>query len=129
LDEYLFAQAITDLHNYYHAGTFIGAIQAIQADAGVKEQKQNEVIATLTPLTIKDVVSKQALTTAIGALSQADLEKAKKAVQAHDPNVVPANNLDDVKKQLQSYVQGARTPELIAKTTRIFREAGIPLPE
>lgn len=129
LDEYRFEQAVTDLHSYYFAGTFTGAIQAIQMEAAVKERQHDDVIATLTPLTIKDVVSKQALTTAIGALSQADLDKAKKAVQALDPKVTPADTLDAVKQQLQGYVRGARTPELIAKVTRAFRDAGIPLPE
>lgn len=36
-DEYPLAQALSDLDNYYFAGTFVGALQAIQADAGAKE--------------------------------------------------------------------------------------------
>jgi hypothetical protein len=31
LSEYTFEQAVTDLHNYYFAGTYFGAIQSIQA--------------------------------------------------------------------------------------------------
>lgn len=36
-DDYPLAQALSDLDAYYFAGTFIGALQAIQADAGGKE--------------------------------------------------------------------------------------------
>jgi len=46
-DEYSFAQAVTDLHNYYFAGTFTGAIQTIQADAGTKESKADLDISKL----------------------------------------------------------------------------------
>lgn len=42
---YPLPQALTDLGSYYFAGTFIGALQAIQADAGEKE-KQAEVKIT-----------------------------------------------------------------------------------
>lgn len=41
-DDYSFAQALSDLDAYYFAGTFVGALQAIQADAGNKEVKANE---------------------------------------------------------------------------------------
>jgi hypothetical protein len=38
-DEYPLTQALSDLDAYYFAGTFVGALQAMQADAGVKENK------------------------------------------------------------------------------------------
>ncbi|MBI5774580.1 MAG: hypothetical protein HZA89_12655 [Verrucomicrobia bacterium] len=37
-DDYPLAQALADLDNYYFAGTFLGALQAIQTDAGAKEK-------------------------------------------------------------------------------------------
>jgi hypothetical protein len=37
-DEYPLTQALSDLDAYYFAGTFIGALQAVQADAGAKEK-------------------------------------------------------------------------------------------
>lgn len=125
LADYPFAQAVTDLHNYYHAGTFVGAIQAIQADAGAKEQQKDEVIATLTPLTIEQVVSKQALTKAIGNLGASDLDKIKKAIQVLDPKVTPADDLNAAKEQLQGYVRGARTPARIGEVTKAFKSANI----
>ena len=44
-DTYPLTQALSDIDAYYFAGTFIGALQAIQADAGAKE-KQAEVTIT-----------------------------------------------------------------------------------
>jgi hypothetical protein len=38
-DEYPLTQALSDLDTYYFAGTFVGALQAIQADAGAKEKQ------------------------------------------------------------------------------------------
>jgi len=45
IDEYPFAQALSDLHIYYQAGTFIGALQTIQKDSGAKEDKADLDIA------------------------------------------------------------------------------------
>jgi len=41
-DDYPLAQGLSDLDTYYFAGTFIGALQAIQADAGNKEVEANK---------------------------------------------------------------------------------------
>jgi hypothetical protein len=38
LEEYSFEQGLSDLNDYYQAGTLMGAVTAIQADAGAKEQ-------------------------------------------------------------------------------------------
>jgi hypothetical protein len=127
LDEYPFAQAVTDLHNYYFAGTFTGAIQAIQADAGVKERQQDEILARLAPVSIEDVTTKQSLTRAIGGLSAADLPKIQAVVRALDPSATPATTIDAARSQLQAYVRAARTPARIADVARAFRDAGIPL--
>lgn len=127
LEDYPFEQAVTDLHNYYQAGTFSGAIQAIQADAGAKELRQDEVIATLTPLAPEQLLDKQALTKAIGSLGEADLERIRTAIRMLDPKVTPADNLNAAKDQLQGYVRGARTPARIAEVTKAFKNAGIPL--
>lgn len=54
LKEYSFAQAVTDLHNYYFAGTFAGAIQSIQADAAIKESKADIDIDKLRKSTFSE---------------------------------------------------------------------------
>lgn len=40
--DYSFNQALSDIDAYYFAGTFVGALQAIQADAGAKDVKAAE---------------------------------------------------------------------------------------
>lgn len=44
LKDYRLAEAVSDLHAYYNAGTFIGALQAIQKDSGEKEANADEEI-------------------------------------------------------------------------------------
>lgn len=127
LDDYPFAQVVTDLHNYYFAGTYIGALQAIQGDAGAKEQRQDQIIARLVPVSETDIVTKQALTRAIGRLSAADLPKIRQAVQALDPRAAAGTTLAEGQEQLQGYVRGARTPASIAEVAKAFTDAGIPV--
>ena len=45
---YPLAQAVSDLESYYFAGTFVGALQAIQKNSAEKEAKADEKIKTLT---------------------------------------------------------------------------------
>ena len=45
--DYSLAQALSDLDAYYFSGTFIGALQAIQADAGNKEMEANKELKAL----------------------------------------------------------------------------------
>ena len=125
LDLYRFDQAVTDLHNYYFAGTFTGAIQAIQADAAAKEQRLDQVIARLQPLSEPDIVTKASLTHAIGRLQPGDLAKAQQAIRNLDPNVTPAGDLPAVRAQLQRFVRDARTPEDIVRVKTAFTTAGI----
>jgi hypothetical protein len=47
LSMYPFGDAVNDTHNYYQAGTFTGALQRIQADAGAKEKKADDDLDNL----------------------------------------------------------------------------------
>ena len=47
IDEYPLTQVLSDLDAYYFAGTFVGALQAMQADAGVKENKAETSISQI----------------------------------------------------------------------------------
>jgi hypothetical protein len=47
IQEYPFEHALTDLHVYYEAGTFAGALQAIRKDASLKEAKAERDIDRL----------------------------------------------------------------------------------
>lgn len=48
LEDYPFEQALTDVYEYYQAGTFTGAITTIQANAGSEEKKADVTILELT---------------------------------------------------------------------------------
>jgi hypothetical protein len=50
LDQYSVGQGLNDIVAYYNAGTFVGAIAGIQADAGEQEKKnQKETAAATNP--------------------------------------------------------------------------------
>jgi len=61
LEDYSFEQGITDVYEYYQAGTLTGAITAIQADAGSKEKKADEKILTLIRPTPEEIAAVEAL--------------------------------------------------------------------
>ncbi|MDD5170991.1 MAG: hypothetical protein PHN75_19395 [Syntrophales bacterium] len=44
LEEYPFGQGLADLYEYYQAGTLLGAVSTIQAEAGVKEKIADDAI-------------------------------------------------------------------------------------
>jgi len=48
LNQYTFEQALSDINDYYMAGTFFGALTAIQRDASVKEHQLDTEIQNLT---------------------------------------------------------------------------------
>lgn len=114
ISNYPFEQAVTDLHNYYFAGTFIGAIQVIQADAGAKEKTEDkkvddarENIRKLRLLTEAERVLKKSLTIAIGKLKEGDLDKANDALKSleGEDGFVPAANIEDANKRLAEHVR------------------------
>jgi hypothetical protein len=47
VEEYPLGQGLADLDAYYRAGTFLGALQAIQADAGAKESRADKELNAL----------------------------------------------------------------------------------
>jgi len=54
LAQYSLEQALSDLNAYYFAGTFVGALQAIQADSGAKEIKAQDDIKKLRSSTFSE---------------------------------------------------------------------------
>ena len=46
-DDYPLTQALSDIDAYYFAGTFIGALQAMQADAGAKEAQAEKNLQSI----------------------------------------------------------------------------------
>lgn len=55
LVDYSLAEALSDLDAYYFAGTFIGALESINEDAGAKSKDATEQINSLRSAYIKDV--------------------------------------------------------------------------
>lgn len=152
LDDYPFAHAVTDLNNYYMAGTFTGAIQGIQADAAAKEKEQDEFIATLTPITMDAVIKKREITVSIRSLRNNDeglkkindaitaLEKTKiKPIFDPDQKCAEKDTVDSPEfckameespdfrhriNRLQGYVRGAGSLQ-IDEVKKAFSNAGI----
>jgi hypothetical protein len=89
---YPIAQALSDLDDYYYAGTFLGALQTIQRDAGASETQSQAKLDTIrrkiserTP----DQVGKQleAIHDAVeGKVLNLTTDKCKALVLAIDPN-------------------------------------------
>ncbi len=128
LDDYSFAQGVTDLNDYYLAGTFTGAIHGIQIDAAAKEEFADRKIATLTlaPITKEQVVTIAQLTDAIGKLVESDLPKIRNAITTIDKTVDPSNDFEAAKEQLQNFVRdAAANPEQIKTVVNAFKGAKI----
>jgi hypothetical protein len=60
LDVYPAEQAITDLDTYYHAGTLIGAVNAIQAAASEQEKASSTEIKNITRARVNRLISQTA---------------------------------------------------------------------
>ncbi len=84
IDKYPFERALTDLHQYYLAGTLNGAIQFINVQAAQSETNSNKALTVLYQLAIPtpdQVVDISRLTDALGA-SDLTVEKTTKTLKA-----------------------------------------------
>jgi len=103
IDSYPFHTAVVDVQSYYEAGTFVGALAAIQADSGAKETTSKNEIKSIVDLGTDYYVNAKKLIAAIKALKKPDWEKAWKAfapivkeweaVQKPPSQVAPASDL------------------------------------
>ena len=128
IDEYPFARALSDLHLYYQAGTFIGALQSIQKDSGAKEKQADR---DLTFVRNKDFVEKsrqervgKILENIVGLSKKAALDliqnlpvkdaKIEKLIQLRDPTGQRTSNEDVAKEMLKmAAVMGERDDEAL----------------
>ncbi len=125
LREYTFAQAVTDLHDYYFAGTYFGAIQAIQAESGARETEAKVEIKALSELPVEAINLKTSMTLAIGALKEAGLAKAQDALRELDPTSAIPGDLQGVQRKLQSHVREAGDAKTIEAVAKVFRSHGL----
>ncbi|MGC1175850.1 hypothetical protein [Polaromonas sp.] len=128
IDAYPFTQAVTDLHDYYAAGTLNGAIISIQQQAVQKEDDANEKIqmvrdvALLTPAAR---TTKRQLTAALaqpGATPEA-LAKAL-ATLGMDAEKIP-KDARLARRAMQNYIVNARDPAAIDAVQKAMKAANI----
>jgi len=126
LSEYSLEQAITDLNQYYQAGTFLGALQAIHNDAGARQVEANAVIATLTEIPDDLIKRKADMIAAINSLQAANLDVAKAAVAKLLPTDTPGKTLAELQGQLRRAVRSTHTDkDAILRVEQGMKETGI----
>jgi hypothetical protein len=122
LSQYPFNDAVTDVQRYFEAGTLMGAINAIQRDAGAKNAKATDNIALLKDLAQDDIDRKGAMTKAIGSLTDADLNNAQATLTELNAGAGNLAKIDDLKLALQREVRQRRAPDTIRSAYDIFKK-------
>lgn len=139
--QYPFERALTDLHQYYLAGTLNGAVQFINVQAAESEAKSEKIINVLYKLPIpteSQIAEVTQLTEAIG-LADLTVDKAKNILKMLGiPEASLPSALDDLNGQsglrtlLKEQVRNAmHIPDDVTRTTAIkrisdvFKQAGI----
>lgn len=121
VDQYPLGRALADLDAYYRAGTFLGALQAIQADAGAKEAKASEKLDDVRATSFLDDASGRALLKfwmPNWILGTTDPEKLKKdaANQKKLRDWLDGNDLKQV--TIQDLVRGDKFAETRKKVVK-----------
>jgi hypothetical protein len=131
INEYTFEQAVSDIDAYYYAGTLQMAINTIQADAATKQQKAQESIDKLVPLSEQDVATKEQCSRTIHGLKDSDPANIQKMRQVLDLlHVSDAYTMKEqtVKKTLIRYIKiHTDTPAEIRDVADAISAAGIEL--
>ncbi len=89
-DDYPLTRALTDLDAYYFAGTFVGALQAIQADAGAKESKaETNIVQIRDQIFVAQAAQNRisAVLDGISALSDSAAIELEKTPPVKDPDI------------------------------------------
>jgi hypothetical protein len=128
IDAYPFTQAVTDLHDYYAAGTLNGAIVSIQAQAVQKENAANQEIQVARDVALLPPAartSKQALTVAL-AQPAATAEAVGKALLAlgMEADRIP-RDAALARRALQGYIVNARDEPAISKVQQAMKSANL----
>jgi hypothetical protein len=141
IQQYPFERAITDLQQYYLAGTLNGAVQFINVQAAESEVKSDKALNILYQLPVLsdnqiDTITK--LTDAIGS-SELTIEKAQQILREFDSTAINAPDfLDDtettdgLKTILKSKIRTAKNikddtlrSNALSKITTAFKNASI----
>jgi hypothetical protein len=130
VDEYPFEVALTDLNEYYMAGTLNGALRFINAESATKEKQSDERIRARLTKTTEDIVD------AIGRLTDAlggaavTLDSAKSVWRALGEREELGDDLAAAKKQIQKKIRAINRLKTldektaaVKKMTEAFKEA------
>ena len=103
VDEYPLGQAIADLYEFEMAGTLLGAIDAIQADASVKGAELDDKIIQLAAATPDEIAQTKKINAAIAALSSnsenlSDINRVLKEIGAPKSDFT---SFDEAKKAIR----------------------------
>ena len=133
LADYGIGQAVVDLHQYYYAGTFLGALESVQLTAAQSEASANTEIGFVHAATTTQIADKAALTVVVGRLDAGHAANAVLAITAlrdmrsdkYKSSPIPGiADLDEIKAQLQDIVRQT-TPEQLPAVTAEFKKEGL----
>lgn len=133
LADYGIGQAVVDLHQYYYAGTFLGALEAVQLNAAQSETSANAEIGFVHAATSAQIADKAALTAAIGRLDAAHAANGALAIVAlqdmrsekYKSSPIPAaTDLKQIIDQLQDIVRHT-APEQLQAVSDEFKKEGL----
>jgi len=132
IEDYSFRQARQDLDSYNKAGSLIGAITIVQADASVKDKAATEALRQLKAATPEQITASRAISTQFALLVKdpaANLDKINKILKVLDPSRVDSTpaQATDAADQLRA-ANKARQPGEEAKWRAAFASAGITIP-
>lgn len=128
LEGYPFEQAVSDMHEYYLAGTLSGALNFITSKAGEQEQKADQKLEVVRDLALlpKDIRAVKGRLTDSLAATDLSLERANVALGklgvAQDK--LPTD-LSVAKDVLQARIRAARDPAAIETVRKAFEDAQI----
>jgi hypothetical protein len=134
LEDYSFEQALSDVYEYYQAGTFMGAVMAIQSDSGAKEKKADEKILMLTRPTpdekeavriLQPVWVKLYEDVKAGKLTQEQVNILRKALQNLKVDIPSADKevLERLHRLEQQHEKSA------VEILKALKDAGYPIPK
>jgi len=96
-----------------------------KVESGAKEMEARRDIQALSVLPVEPVELKAAMTSAIGALTDADLAKAQAVLKTLDPTGEIPTDLRGVQRRLQSHVREAGDTNAIQAVAKAFQSQGL----
>ncbi len=136
---YPLSQALSDLDDYYFAGTFLGALQSIQRDAGAKDKENQEkidLIQTPTPVDVRTQIRENAIAIQSKVSTLTDQAKRLALITAVNSTLSPsvaaaevtaaAASVDSAKAWLLArHKENNRDPAKVKALNKALQDAGL----